>query len=118
MTQNQKNKILGSLDKYKSFGIQYHEPVNFLNYSIDKNHLPNDIDSLENYVSNCTLCELSKYSDDKPLFGIGNVNSQLYIIGTNFSFLDNNLNNILKNMVQNVLMLDFKSIYMTNIVKV
>jgi len=118
MTQEKKNRLLKSLLMYKSFGIKYHEEISFSKNSfIDKEHLPSDISSLESYVKNCTLCELSKHSNMEPLFGIGNVNSDVYIIGTNFGFLDNNLNNILKNMVQNVLMIDFKNIYMTNIIK-
>lgn len=117
MTQDKKNKLLKSLNMYKCFGISYCEQVNFFKDSVNKDYLPNDMLSLERYVHNCTLCELSKVSDELPLFGIGNVNSEVYIIGTNFGFLDNKLNTILKNMVQNVLMLDFKNIYMTNIIK-
>jgi DNA polymerase len=114
MTEIKKQNILDLLNNYKLLGVKFIEPLNFNNTK--KIELPNDIKELENYVSHCNLCDLSKYKNNS-IFSIGNFNSEIMMVGENLNFLNNNIYTLLENMIKNVLEIDFNTIYMTNTLK-
>ena len=111
-----KEKILNYLNLYKSFGIEYCEPIDFDKKLIINNELPNTIENLDSYVQHCSLCELSKNCNERSL-GKGNIHSNIYIVGINIDFTDEHIITILKNIVQNVLEYKLEDIYLTNLVK-
>jgi len=100
----------------KLCGINYIKPIRFNIKNIHDTDLPNDINKLENHVHHCSLCDLSK-NKHKPLFSMGNNNSNIMIIGTDTNFIDENLNMMMNNMIENILLLDINQVYITNILK-
>jgi DNA polymerase len=116
MTKLKKQNILNILNSYKLLGIKYIEPLK-INYIYTNNiELPNEIKELEEHITHCNLCDLSK-NKKNSIFSIGNNDTDIMIIGLHSNFLENNINKLLKNMIQNVLELDISKIYMTNILK-
>ena len=116
MTSQQKEKIVDLLQLYQCFGIKYIEPLNFRKENIKINNmLPNSYEKLYEYIHHCNLCELSK-SCQKNI-GTNNPNSDIYIIGDNYSFDDPNLVSQVRFFFEKVLGLDFNQLYMTNIIK-
>ncbi|RLA76409.1 MAG: hypothetical protein DRG78_19075 [Epsilonproteobacteria bacterium] len=116
MTKLEKEEIISLLNRYKLFGIKYIEPFSSTKKDTKKEDLPNDIYQLENYVNYCNICELSKFKKDS-IFSIGDIDSDIMLIGTNCNFIDENINKILKDIIINVLLLDFNKVYITNILK-
>ena len=116
MTKIEKEKIINLLNRYKLCGIEYIEPLSLNNIEIKKDDLPNDIEELENYVNHCNICELSKFKNNST-FSIGKINSDIMIIGTNSDFLNENINLLLRNIIEKVLLIEFNKVYITNILK-
>jgi len=116
MTNLEKNRIIHTLKMYKSFGIEYIDQIDFNKKKENDSNLPEDLDSLESYVEHCSLCHLSKQKD-KNVFGNGDVNSDIYIIGVNQYFKNKDVYDIFKNMIERVLLRDINSVYITNILK-
>ena len=116
MTKSKKREILDLLYSYNYFGIEY---IVSLNYNNNKNKIKfsNTLDELESDASHCSLCDLSKGKDTFN-FGIGNKYSNIYIIGlTNNQFNSELIFDSFKEMIKNILFLDIKDIYITNILK-
>jgi len=111
-----KKRILNYLNLYKSFGIEYCEPINLDKKFIINHELPNTIENLDSYVQHCSLCELSKNCNMRSL-GTGNIHSNIYIVGINSDFTDEHINTVLKNIVQNVLEYKLEDVYLTNLIK-
>lgn len=86
--------------------------------------LPNTLENLREEAHNCQLCQLSKHRD-KVVFGEGNPNAKLMIVGDLPSNSDNSRGKIftdragdlLDKMLQNVLGLSRQDVYITNILK-
>lgn len=116
MTENKKIYILNLLNSYKLCGMNYIEPLNLNKIDKNKNDLPNDFNGLENYVNHCSICELSKFKSDS-IFSLGEINSDIMIVGTNCDFLNENIYKLLENIIKNVLLIDFNKVYITNILK-
>jgi DNA polymerase len=116
MTNRDKNKIIHTLNMYKSFGIEYLDEINFNNKSKKAVDLPDDFINLENHVGHCNLCTLSKQKESLA-FGIGDINSDIFIISTDEYFENKELYNMFKNMIEKVLLRDINSVYITNILK-
>ena len=116
MTKVEKEKMINLLNKYKLCGIEYIEPLNLNKTDVRKDDLPNNIVELENYVNHCNICELSKFKNNS-LFSIGKIDSDIMIIGTNCDFLNENINLLLKSIIENVLLIEFNKVYITNILK-
>ena len=115
MTKIEQEKMINLLNRYKLCGTEYIEPLNF-KIDIKKDDLPNDIIELENYVNHCNICELSKFKNSSN-FSMGDFDSDIMIIGTDCNFLNENINLLLKSMIEKVLLLDFNKVYITNILK-
>lgn len=123
MTQQQ-NKILKTLISLKYMGFNYLEPLDITDLNSTKQELPNTLQSLNDMVSHCNLCEFSK-TRKNILFGEGNVNADIMFLGLAPSSLDDESGNILSGnsgqmlikMAQNVLGLQMKEIYVVNMLK-
>ena len=124
MTKLVKNRVLKYLYNLKSFGYEYHEPLEFFQ-AVDKNvKLPNSLIELKNSVEHCYLCELSKCRKN-VLFGYGNFNSKVLFINDEpsksedeiGSFYVGNSGELLSKMIENVLNIKKEEIYITTLVK-
>jgi len=114
--------LLQNLYRLKALGFEYIDP-----FSINEktpHEKPNSIDELQQDISTCHLCDLSK-SRTQSMIGYGNTNAQVMIIDFSVSQTQD-INNdyyggrsgeILKNMVENVLKLSINDIYYTHTVK-
>ena len=112
----QKQQILKTLYVKKLCGIQYHSYIESASKMESIVDLPNDLKTLNQYIYNCHLCELSKHKSETFL-GIGDINSAIWIIGTNTNYKDSVLYTMLQNMVQKVLFVNISTIFITNILK-
>jgi len=116
ITNKMKSEIIDILTTNKILGNEYVENIYF-SYKKQENFiLPNSIVALENYVSNCSLCELGKLKKNS-LFAKGNIFSRFYIIGLNYNYTDDKKFELLKNMVENVIDVNINNTYITNILK-
>lgn len=106
-----KRELLDYLHILKSFGITYHDviPMNLIRSDISHDNYSLDM------IEHCMLCDGSKINNNK-IVSCGDSNSNLIIISIGVIQVENELN-LLKNMLNNVLCLNFASIYMLNIVK-
>ena len=117
MRKSKKKEILDLLYSYKSFGIEYIDTFSYCKSDKEKFKLPNTIDELEQEASHCSLCDLSK-DNTQFKFGVGNKHSEIYVIGLNhYQFNSELVLNSFKNMIENVLLLNFNDIYITHIIK-
>jgi DNA polymerase len=124
MTQQKKNNILHTLTSLKYMGVCYIDPINLNKIDNTKQQLPNDINNLQNIVSNCNLCKFSN-TRKNILFGQGNPNANIIFLGLAPSNLDDENNDILSGntgqmlskMAQNILGLSINDIYVVNILK-
>ncbi|SHO80842.1 Uracil-DNA glycosylase, family 4 [hydrothermal vent metagenome] len=84
--------------------------------------LPNNINKLNDLISKCHLCQLSKNSKS-PILSMGNTQSNIMFIGNKPTLLDSNNNiifsgkrgDILIKIIKNVL--EIEDFYITNIIK-
>lgn len=111
-----KKIILKNLNLYKSFGMEYCEPVNYKIYLSSSANLPNNNDTLKNYIQHCNLCELSKYCNSKAI-GFGDINSEIYIVGISSSFQVDKILKLLTTLLNDILAIDSKDVYITNLIK-
>ena len=114
MTQEIQKELLYILKKKKLLGVKYVEiPILSKNNELKRN-LPNSLKELNEYVDNCSLCELSKVKENS-FFGKGQSNSSIYIVGLNIDFENKKKYLVLKDMMKDIMPID--DIYMTNILK-
>lgn len=111
-----KKKIVHYLNLNKCFGIEYCEPLTFDKKVNSNRDLPDTIESLNNYVEYCNLCELSKLTKKKTL-GFGNRDSKIYIVATSCDFQNENILKLLKSIIENILELNIQDVYLTNLIK-
>ncbi len=124
MTKLVKNRVLNHLNYLKSFGYDYHEPLDFFSNNIKNVKLPNNMIELASSVSHCYLCELSKCRKN-VLFGYGNLNSDIMFIGDEPSNSEDELGvhyagkngELLVKMIENVLNISKEDVYYTTLVK-
>ena len=124
MTKLVKNRVLKHLNYLKSFGYDYHEPLDFFSNNIKNVKLPNDINDLSLSVSHCYLCELSKCRKN-VLFGYGNTNSNIMFIGDEPTNSEDELGihyvgksaELLAKMIENVMNITKEEVYYTTLVK-
>jgi len=114
--ENIKSELLYVLKTKKLLGIKYIEKIDFTNKINSKLKLPENLEQLNEYVENCSLCELSKMNTGIH-FGNGNIGSDLLIISLHNNFFDEKAFLNIQNMIENVLKIDLNDIYMTNILK-
>lgn len=124
MKYKQKIDLLRHYEMLKSIGYDYCENLDLEPQSMNHSNLPNNINSLENMVKHCTLCQYSK-SRKNVLFGYGNTNSKVLFIGdfnttmedSNGEYYIGNVGELLRKMIENVLHLKVEDVYITNILK-
>jgi len=124
MTKTLQNRILHQLNFLKTIGYEYCENINFSEINKEQISLPNNIEQLEEIVKNCHLCQLSKYREN-VLFGSGNLNAKVMFLKESPGATEDELGeffvgrsgNLLTKMIENVLNISPKDIYITNIVK-
>jgi len=124
MTKIIKNKILTQLHFLKSIGYGYHEPIKAFNKEVEEDNLPKNINSLEQIVNNCYLCELSK-SRKNILFSYGKSNADIMFIIDEPTTTEDELASFyvgksgeqLAKMIENVLPLKKEDVYITSLVK-
>ena len=106
----------------KELGVKYIEPLK--EFKEEQVSLPNSIDKLRVITLNCHLCELSK-TRQNVVFGEGNTDADLMFIGeapgasedsTGRPFVGR-AGELLTKMIENVLHIERRSIYIANIVK-
>lgn len=122
--KNLKNALLlKQLYQLKHLGYKYTSTSIYQETEPDLS-LPNNLDFLERQAKDCHLCILSK-NRQKVVFGEGNPNAKLMFVGDTPSSSDDNMGKIftgrsgemLSKMIENVLHLSRKDVYLTNILK-
>jgi len=122
--KNLKNALLlKQLYQLKQLGYKY---TSFTPYKEEETPLglPNTFESLKKQALECHLCDLSK-TRQKVVFGEGNIEAKLMIVGDIPSSSDDSEGSIftgrsgelLTKMIENVLDLKREDIYITNILK-
>ena len=115
--------LLKHLYQLKNLGYKYTSIVPYQEKEPDFT-LPNTFEALKKQAAECHLCELSK-SRQKVVFGEGNVNADLMIVGDAPSNSDDSAGKIftgrtgdtLTRMIENVLGLKRSDVYITNLLK-
>jgi len=113
ITEKTKSELLHVLNTKKMFGLEYINQVDFQNFRTTKLELPLNIDSLNEHILNCSLCELSKIKTFSP-FVHGTMNSKIFVITLNDNIEMNKKEYI---NFENILNININDIYMTNILK-
>lgn len=114
--------LLQNLYRFKGIGFEYCDSFN-LNKEGSYTKI-NSMRELVNGVTHCHLCDLSK-SRSQSMSGYGNENADIMIIDYSVSQIQDSSNEyyigrsgeILKNMIQNVLMLSVDDVYYTHAIK-
>jgi len=112
---------LKHLYNLKTAGEEYFEGFESKEMKID---MPNGLKELENICKNCTLCDLSK-TRTNVVFGEGNPKAKLMFIGEGPGEMEDKTGRpfvgragqLLTKIINNVLELERKDIYIANIVK-
>ena len=122
--KNLKNALLlKQLYQLKHLGYHY---TSIQPYQASKENLilPDTLDSLQTQAKACHLCPLSK-SREKVVFGTGNPQAEIMFVGDEPSSSDDSVGQIftgrsgelLKKMIENVLDIAYKDVYLSNILK-
>lgn len=114
--------MLQNLYRLKSVGFEYIDPI-VINHKNDGS-LPDDMKKMQNLITNCHLCDLSK-SRRQSLSGFGNIDADVMIIDAfvspledeNADYFAGRSGQSLQKMIENVLELDVKDIFLTHGVK-
>jgi len=122
--KNLKNALLlKQLYRLKQLGYAYTSVIPFKEEEPDLT-LPNTLEKLQKQALECHLCQLSK-SRTNVVFGEGNVAANIMFVGeapgsnedsTGKPFVGRS-GELLTKMIENVLLIDRKDVYITNIVK-
>lgn len=123
MTENFKRNALKYLLTLKAFGFENHEPIR-ISSQTKCLKLSDDLKSLKNEISNCSLCSLCK-SRTQICFGNGNHNAKLMFVGLSpnivedetADFFGGNSGVLLEKIISSVLSLQKSDVYSTNLVK-
>ncbi len=116
ITQKQKEKIVNLLKLYECFGIKYMPPISLSHNKIKRSEvLPRSYEKLKEHIEHCNLCELSKSCSQK--IGLNDPSSNFYIVGLGCNFLEPTIGNYVQYYFKELFGLDFKEVYMTNIIK-
>lgn len=122
--KNLKNALLlKQLYQLKQLGYKYTSVTPFQEEEPNLN-LPNTLETLKKQAFACHLCTLSK-SREKVVFGEGNPQAKVMIVGDTPSSTDDSSGKIftgrtgdlLTKMIENVLMLKREDVYITNVLK-
>lgn len=110
------------LYKLKAIGFDYVDfaPVN----TRQDGTLPNSIEELNDTISKCHLCDLSK-SRKQSMPGYGNINADIMLIDysvtqaqdQDFDYYAGRSGELLVKMIENVLFLSVEDVYITSVIK-
>jgi len=114
--------LLQNLYRLQSIGFEYIDHFNInekTSYAV-----PASIEELASNISSCHLCDLSK-SRTQSMSGFGDPNAAVMIVDYSVSQTQDSTNNyysgrsgeILKNMIEKVLLLDINTVFITHCVK-
>ena len=115
--------MLQNLYRLKALGFSYSDPF-VTNRPTAAQELPNELFELQNMISQCYLCDLSK-SRQQSMSGLGNPNADLMIIDAYVSISEDSENSFyvgksgesLVKMIENVLGQKKENVYITHAVK-
>ena len=113
ITDEIKNEIITLLNKEKLFGFEYIDNFDFNEKRVLNNQLPDTIETLNEHISNCSLCELSK-TKSLSSFSRGNTESEIVLVSLSSEY---DLSDKYFLDMKAVLNIDINDIYMTNILK-
>jgi len=116
MDKDKKVTYIKLLQSYKLFGYNYIKSIDWQSINLINSELPNDLDLLERYVQNCNLCTLGNYNS-KRIFGTGNRNSDIYIVGANRYKAVPNIGTLFEELILEILNIKIKDIYCLDILK-
>jgi len=127
MTYELKTNILKNLQTLKYMGFNYMHDIDLTTKQTEENlsfELPDDLDKLENIVTNCHLCHFSQ-NNKNILFAQGNKNSKIVFLNLysndndtkNKNIFVGNSANILSKICTNVLNIAYEDLYVVNILK-
>ncbi len=118
-------KLLKQLYEQRFLGYRYFNDIKSTPFSSsDLKDMPQSLDELQSYISDCSLCNLSK-SRKTVVFGEGNSSADVMFVGEASGELEDNLGRVfigragetLDRIIQNVLLMKREEVYITNIVK-
>ena len=115
--------MLQNLYRLKALGFSYSDPF-VTNRPTAVQELPNELFELQNMISQCYLCDLSK-SRQQSMSGLGNPSADLMIIDAYVSISEDSENSFyvgksgesLVKMIENVLGQKKENVYITHAVK-
>jgi DNA polymerase len=124
MTRIETARLLKLLYQYRAMGFDYFKEYKPVANKQDNSVLPADFDLLRTSAENCHLCNLSK-TRKNVVFGEGNRNANLMFVGEGPGASEDETGQvfvgragtILTNIIENVLNLKRKDVYIANIVK-
>ncbi len=122
MKQIVKDAVLENLQALKYMGFEYIN-IKLDNYNKIQCDLPTSLETLENIVVNCSLCNFSQ-NNKNIIFGEGNKRSKIIFLNLYSLDLQNNKNiftgnsaKIISSICLNVLNITIEDIYIVNILK-
>jgi len=113
ISKKTKYELLTILKKKKLFGLEYVNNIEFSTKEIRKHSLPHSLGNLNEYIANCSLCDLSK-TKVVANFSKGNFESKMVVVSINYDLNTGKLEFL---DIPNTLDVDINDIYMTNILK-
>jgi len=122
--KNLKNALLlKQLYQLKELGYRYTD-LSIITEDIDGSILPNSIENLDSTIERCTLCELS-CNREKVVLSSGDRKANIMFIGDKPNLAENSTGeifagksgNMLTLMIEKVLNIPRKSVYISNIIK-
>jgi len=118
-------KLLKTLYEQRLLGFKYFNDIKSTSFvKSDISDMPSSLPELWNYMSDCSLCNLSK-SRKTIVFGEGDENAKIMFVGEGPGALEDNSGRpfvgrsgeLLDRIIQNVLQMQRKDVYIANIVK-
>jgi DNA polymerase len=121
----QQIKLLQSLYQQRSLGYRYFDDIQSVPFeNSDISDMPSTLPKLQTYLSDCSLCHLSK-SRKHIVFGEGNPQADIMFVGEGPGELEDDTGRpfvgrsgeMLTRIIQNVLKIQREDVYIANIVK-
>ena len=121
----QQMKLLQSLYQQRALGYRYFDDIKSVPFeNSDISDMPSTLTELQTYLSDCSLCNLSK-SRKNIVFGEGNPQADIMFVGEGPGELEDDSGRVfigrsgemLDRIIQNVLNLRREDVYIANIVK-
>ncbi len=121
----QQKKLLQSLYQQRALGYRYFDDIKSVPFeNTDISDMPSTLAQLQTYLSDCSLCNLSK-GRKHIVFGEGNPQADIMFVGEGPGELEDNSGRpfvgrsgeLLTRIIENVLMLRREDVYIANIVK-